>query len=80
MPRKRIYVVWLCNRQDYRDDEWIKVRARTENEARRLGVYYLGLGGRSMRFHVGKVYTWSEIRRMDHSLYKLIQKEKPWAE
>ena len=33
--RKRLWGVWLSNRTDHRDDEWVGIMAQNEAEARR---------------------------------------------
>jgi len=61
--RKRKYVVWLHNKTDRRDDEWLAVwttsRAKAKQKVEDGDVYY-----DDSRFFLGDVYTALQFRRM----------------
>lgn len=53
------YVVWLHNRTDSRDDEWLKVTASNKKEALKRANH----SGSLDRFSLGKVYTVKEFEK-----------------
>lgn len=56
--RKRKYVVWLHNKTDERDDEWVTLWATNKEEAMtRVKEKY-----DSYRFYLGNTYTIKEAR------------------
>ena len=57
-----IYFVWLSNNTDNRDDEPIKVKAKSKKEAGEIAEDYL-----DNRFTIRRVYTRKEFK-----------KEEPW--
>jgi hypothetical protein len=57
-----VYVVWLHNKVDSKDDEWTKITATNKKEAlKRLTAHSADLD----RFTLGKVYTVKEFEK-DH--------------
>jgi hypothetical protein len=62
----RIYIVWMVNKTDRRDDTWLKVRARNRAHARYVAHRY----GRS-NFTVGVAETLAEAKRSDPEVHSL---------
>lgn len=59
MKRKKKFVVWLHNKTDRRDDEWVVVRASSKRAVEKLDI-----GFDRSRFSRGPVYTAKEFRDM----------------
>jgi hypothetical protein len=57
--RKRKLVVWLINKTDLRDDEWIAVWASSAIEAKELASNKAD----TTRFFIGNVVTAKEFRK-----------------
>jgi len=57
----RNYIVWLRNTTDRRDDEPIKVRASSKEEAGDIAVNKDWPG----RWTIGGIYTLTEFRKVD---------------
>jgi hypothetical protein len=70
--RKRIFIAWLGNMTDRRDDEPLKIRAITKKDAREIAEDHC-----RNRFYVRFVMTWAEFRKWDGSWARLIGKWKP---
>lgn len=58
-PNKRRYVIWLHNFTDERDDEWVKVQAASEEEAKEVAKWKID----THRFRMGRVYNTKEWRK-----------------
>ena len=56
----RYYIIWLRNNTDSRDDEPIKVKASSVEEAKNIAAPQL-----RNRFSFGGVYTLAEFKRRD---------------
>jgi hypothetical protein len=56
----RYYIVWLRNNTDIRDDEPIKVKAESVEDAKRIATPYL-----RNRFSFRGVYTMPEFKKLD---------------
>jgi hypothetical protein len=56
--RSRYYCVWMHNRTSSKDDEPIKVRASSKDEASQIAKGY-----QPNRFTVGQAYTLSEFTK-----------------
>jgi hypothetical protein len=77
--RKRLYIVWLHNKTDHRDDEWIKVRAASRLRARKLGERYWE-ARRLFNFEVGRAFTMPELKQIHPSVHMLEWGTKPWED
>jgi len=56
----RYYIVWLRNHTNRLDDEPIKIKAESKEDAKRIASPYL-----RNRFSFGGVYTLSEFKSRD---------------
>jgi hypothetical protein len=56
----RYYIVWLRNNTDIRDDEPVKIKAKSEREARDIASNYL-----CNRFTIRGIYTLKEFKEFD---------------
>jgi len=57
---RKIFFVWLSNTTDSRDDEPIKIKARTKKEAEEVAEDYLG-----GRFLISDTYTRKEFKKAE---------------
>lgn len=55
--KKKKFVVWLHNRTDERDDEWLTVYASSKEDVQAMELSY-----QEHRFYLGDVYTATEFR------------------
>ena len=55
-----IYFAWLKNNTDSRDDEPLKISAKTKQEAYKIAANHL-----ENRFTIGFVYTRQEFKKFD---------------
>jgi hypothetical protein len=70
-PSKKVFVVWLSNTTDRQDDEPIKVKASSKEEAKDIAWNYS-----SNRFTIRNVFTLKEFREFDPGWSALIRFSK----
>lgn len=56
----RIYFVWLHNRTDKRDDDVLKIKAQSENQATQIARQMC-----RSNFYVGRAFTRQEFKEYD---------------
>ena len=54
-PRLRTYFVWLNNIRDHQDDEVLRLKARSYEEAHWIARENLNAQGKLLRFAVGRI-------------------------
>ncbi len=69
--RNRYWIVWLNNTTDCQDDEPVKVRAKTREEAGHIAYDH-----KKPRFCVGNVYTLKEFREWEPWWSSVLRKQK----
>lgn len=77
MPRMRSWFAWLHNHTDHRDDEPIRVEARTYKEAEEAVRQVMNTYPYTNRFSLGWVKTAAEFKKFDSWWYEQLRRKKP---